>query len=188
MIHFFFIAAAALGLLIVVLSRRTITPQALCPNCGTLLDDFSVERCPHCLLWQPPDRPHRRHRWRTGRLYIGLSLIIGPTLAWQAGSVLIQVSRRSSVAGPKTAVTPLLPVSPPGTALQQRIQSLGYLSKRNSPARADSQPAAYPSMTDEEATFYQQMGYQVTTTAPGSVPIDDSTTEPQEEGPESAGE
>jgi hypothetical protein len=184
MIWYLFIAAAAAGAAIIASSRRAIIPQPCCPNCRTLLDDLEVERCPNCLLWQPPDRRHPGYRWRISRLLIGLLLIVGPALAWQAGSIARQVSRKAPPAGP-SAAAPVAPAALPGGALRRQVQSLGYLSQRGSPARADSQPAVYPSMPDEEAAFYRQMGFGVTTSAPGTVPIDDSGADSRE-GPGSA--
>ncbi|MFH1417549.1 MAG: hypothetical protein ABII12_04585 [Planctomycetota bacterium] len=162
------IAGGVLGVVTVLLSRHRVEPEPICPTCKQRLEDFSVERCPHCLLWQPPDRGRPTHRWQIDRLLLGLALILLPTFAWLLVSILLDPDlRRPSTPG--TAAVPTFPALPPQAArMQRQIQVLGYASKATSPARAGATPTTAPAMSEEEAGFYQSLGFPVTTSAPAS--------------------
>ncbi|MFQ5495717.1 MAG: hypothetical protein ACE5EX_10095 [Phycisphaerae bacterium] len=69
------VSLAIVGSVVVALSRERIETKPTCPNCREALESFEVDRCPNCMLWQPPDRGRPSYRWRRHRLTLGLLLL-----------------------------------------------------------------------------------------------------------------
>ena len=54
----------------------------MCPNCGAALPSFETDRCPECLLWQPPDRDKAHYAWQKHRATVGILLVVLPLIVF----------------------------------------------------------------------------------------------------------
>lgn len=123
-----------LGCVVVASSRRRVEPRPMCPNCGAALQSFETDRCPECLLWQPPDRDKPRYVWQRYRATLGILLVVLPLFAF----LLVPLVIRETFAPPPPVAAPLFgyPTTPPAlpSALRgltpgqiAQLRALGYL-------------------------------------------------------------
>lgn len=128
------IGLALLGCVAVASSRRRVESRPACPNCGAALPSFETDRCPSCLLWQPPDPDKPQHVWHRYRTTLGILLIVLPVFVFLLAPLLIRetfapLEPPSAVfTGIPTALPPLPPALrglTPGQIAQ--LRALGYL-------------------------------------------------------------
>lgn len=128
------IGLALLGCAAVVSSRRRVEPRPVCPNCGAGLPSFETDRCPSCLLWQPPDRDKPQYVWQRYRLLLGVSLIVLPLFVFLLAPLVVRETfappKSPSAAWPRFPTT--LPAPPPalrGLTPKEiaQLRALGYL-------------------------------------------------------------
>lgn len=132
------IGFAVFGLAMVATAGRTVPPEPMCPNCRERLESVTVERCPHCLLWQPPEVSQPTRRWNWGRVALGLLTVILPLCAWLLSSVPGSFSKASKPATSAPGV--LMPPIPPNTPqlIINRAQGLGYIQQQALDAALES--------------------------------------------------
>jgi len=127
---------ALLGCVAIATSRRCVEARPMCPNCGRALPSFETDRCPECLLWQPPGRDKPRYVWQRYRLTLGLLMMVLPVFAWLLVPLVIRETfSPAPVKTPPPALLPgFLTAHPLPPALQgltsdeiAQLRSLGYL-------------------------------------------------------------
>lgn len=129
------IAFGFVGVVVLALSRRKVAAQPVCPNCLEPLDSFEVDRCPHCLLWQPPDRDAPTIQWRKRQAILGGLLIVLPAILLLLLSIVIE-----AIFAPPSISTPIVtqrnwrappPVPPALQSLSPKeintLRGMGYL-------------------------------------------------------------
>lgn len=129
------IALALVGGVVLALSRRTVAARPVCPNCREPLESFEVDRCPYCLLWQPPDRDVPTVCWRKRQAILGGLLIGVPAVLYLLLPIVVEAifappsnPTPTVVPGGWGATPPLPPalqaLSPSDIA---KLRAMGYL-------------------------------------------------------------
>ncbi len=129
------IVFGCIGVVVLALSRRTVAAQPVCPNCREPLENFEVDRCPHCLLWQPPDRDAPTIQWRKRQAILGGLLIVLPAILLLLLPIVIE-----AIFAPPSISTPIVtqrnwgappPVPPAMQSLSPKeintLRGMGYL-------------------------------------------------------------
>lgn len=168
---YFCAIAAAIGLYVIAAGRYKVQPEPMCPNCRRSLENFEVDRCPYCLLWMPPGLDRPRTRWRVVPVAIGACLLFTSVCMYAISrtAIFTRLAAGMTTTAPAPAIAPG-PTLPLGTPrIGRTIVGLGYTSRRNSPIRAGG-PTTLPGATPEEVEFYKDLGVDICTTAPGTIP------------------
>lgn len=143
---YWIIGFALAGGLTLALSRQRVAPEPVCPNCRKPLSGFDVDRCPHCLLWQPPDRDVAKPRWRVGRALTGVALLILPLFAYLLVPLVLDRTFAPGPTQPTTRPPTIVPFPAGGLtpAQRARVRALGYIPTVGPPGGpgAATQPAS----------------------------------------------
>ena len=141
------------GVVVIALSRERVEAEPVCPNCREPLESLEVDRCPNCMLWQPPEQDAPTHRWRRQQVRIGLLLVVLPPLLGLLLPIVIERTLAPEpvpLAGRPTPLSTTRPWPPalPTLTPQQlaQLRALGYLPA--APGRGVAAPTTQPAPSD----------------------------------------
>ena len=143
------IGFSVFGLAMVATAGRRVPPEPVCPNCRERLENITVERCPHCLLWQPPEVSQPTRRWNWGRVTLGLLAAILPLCVWLLSSVPGSFSKvgKPTTSAPGVLAPPLPPNAP--QSIINRAQGLSYVQQQALDAALESTDNAMSTQKNE---------------------------------------
>ena len=183
---------ALLGCVVIASSRRRVEARPMCPNCGAALQSFATDRCPECLLWQPPDRDKPHYAWQRHRATVGILLVVLPLIVF----LIVPLVIRETFA-PSPVSMPLLgfPTTPPALppalrgltpAQIAQLRALGYLpSPRGTTMPTTTSPSGRPSLPPTVLKALRSAGYLAEAEEPeaGSDGIADEASPASDDGP-----